>query len=43
MQHFIELIQGETEPRCSLGDGVKALELTGAVHASARQGCAQDL
>lgn len=43
MQHFIQLIQGEAEPRCSLGDGIKALKLTEAVHASARQGCALDL
>ena len=43
MQHFIELIHGEKESRCSLQDGVKALALTEAVHASAQQGCRIDL
>ena len=36
MQHFIDLVKGETESRCSLNDGIKAMALTTAVHQSAR-------
>lgn len=36
MRHFIALIHGETTPRCTLTDGIRALELTEAVHASAK-------
>jgi len=28
MEHFIEVINGQAEPRCSLDDGIKALELS---------------
>jgi predicted dehydrogenase len=39
MQAFIKRIQGKSRSGCSLQDGIKVLELTEAVHASARQGC----
>ncbi len=36
LRHFIELITNGGEPRCSLTDGIRALELTEAIHASAK-------
>jgi predicted dehydrogenase len=36
LQHFIELITLGGESNCSLSDGIRALELTDAVHASAK-------
>lgn len=38
MRHFIDLITRGGEPRCSLSDGIRALELTEAIHESAKQG-----
>jgi predicted dehydrogenase len=38
MRHFLSLIGGGTDSRCSLGDGIKALELSEAVHESNRTG-----
>ncbi len=38
MRHFLELINGEAVSRCNFLDGIKALELTGAVHQSAKEG-----
>ncbi len=38
MRHFLEVIAGKASPRVSLDDGVKALELTEAVHRSAETG-----
>jgi predicted dehydrogenase len=34
--HFLAMLQGETDSRCDLADGIKALEITRAVHESAR-------
>ncbi len=39
MRHFLQLINGEAAARCSLLDGIKALELTEAIHQSAEKGC----
>jgi predicted dehydrogenase len=36
MRHFIELITLGGDSRCSLSDGIRALELTDAVHTSAK-------
>ena len=36
MHHFLNLIVGEAESRCSLADGIMALKLTEAVHESNR-------
>ncbi|MDY6874032.1 MAG: Gfo/Idh/MocA family oxidoreductase [Chloroflexota bacterium] len=38
-RHFITLIKGEAESRCSLADGIRALQVTEAVHQSSREGC----
>jgi predicted dehydrogenase len=38
MRHFQEVVQGRAEPICSLEDGVKALQLSLAAHASQDQG-----
>jgi len=38
MRHFLALVNGETESRCSLEDGIRALQLTEAVHLSAKNG-----
>lgn len=38
MQHFIQVVQGQVEPRCTLEDGIKALELALAVHHSQKTG-----
>jgi predicted dehydrogenase len=38
MRHFLQLIKGEVESRCTLLDGIKALEMTEAVHLSAKNG-----
>lgn len=37
MHHFIALLMGQVESRCSLEEGVRSLALTEAVHKSARQ------
>jgi predicted dehydrogenase len=39
IRHFITLINGEVDSRCSLADGVRALQVTEAVHQSNREGC----
>ena len=39
IQHFLALLKGETQSRCSLEDGIKALKMTEAVHRSAKKGC----
>jgi len=39
MRHFLALIAGGTESRCSLHDGLCALALTEAVHRSSRENC----
>jgi predicted dehydrogenase len=38
MAHFLEVIQGEAKPFCTLRDGVKAQELALAAHRSAQEG-----
>jgi predicted dehydrogenase len=38
MRHFIEIVRGETEPLCSLKDGVMALRLALAAYESQRAG-----
>ncbi|HEX9618409.1 MAG TPA: Gfo/Idh/MocA family oxidoreductase [Anaerolineales bacterium] len=38
MRHFIEVVRGETAPRCTLDDGRKALELALAAHESQERG-----
>lgn len=39
MAHFMKVAKKEEAPSCTLEDGVAALRLTLAVHASAREGC----
>jgi predicted dehydrogenase len=39
MQHFIQVVKGETISRCDLFDGIHALALTEAVHQSSQTGC----
>lgn len=39
MRHFVALVMGSVPSRCSLEDGIRALELTKAVHESAKTGC----
>lgn len=39
MRHFLEIVNGETDARVSLTDGIKALQLTEAVHQAAESGC----
>jgi predicted dehydrogenase len=39
MAHFIRVVKGEETSGCTLEDGLAALKLTQAVHASAREGC----
>ncbi|MFQ5921618.1 MAG: Gfo/Idh/MocA family protein [Anaerolineales bacterium] len=38
MRHFLAVVAGEADPVCSLGDGVRALEIALAVHRSADTG-----
>jgi predicted dehydrogenase len=38
LRHFLLLLNGKTESRCSLADGVAALKLTEAVHQSSVEG-----
>ena len=38
MAHFLDVARAEAAPRCTLEDGIQALELALAVHHSARQG-----
>ena len=37
MRHFLQVARGETEPLCSLADGIHALQLALAVHDSQQQ------
>ncbi len=39
MRHFIAVVKGEAESRCSLSDGIRALQLTEAVHQANQEGC----
>jgi len=39
MQHFIRVVEKQESPVCTLEDGLTALELTTAIHRSAREGC----
>ena len=39
MQHFIRVVEKQEAPVCTLEDGLTALELTTAIHRSAREGC----
>jgi len=39
MRHFLAVVKGETQSRCSLEDGIKTLKMTEAVHHSAKEGC----
>ena len=36
MRHFLDLIAGESQSRCTLEDGILAVKMTSAVHASSR-------
>lgn len=38
MQHFLAVIRGKADSRCSLMDGIKALEIAEAVHQSSETG-----
>jgi len=38
IEHFLQVISGEAESRCSLEDGIRALEIALAVHQSAEHG-----
>ena len=38
MRHFLEVIKGQAKPECSLEDGIKALQLALAAHASQARG-----
>lgn len=38
MRHFIEVANGTATPQCTLEDGVRALQIALAVHASAKEG-----
>ncbi len=38
MRHFLAVTRGEEAPRCTLEDGIRALELALAAHRSAREG-----
>ncbi|MBN2550292.1 MAG: Gfo/Idh/MocA family oxidoreductase [Anaerolineales bacterium] len=38
MQHFLEVIHVQAQPRCTLEDGIKALQLALAAHTSQKQG-----
>ena len=37
MSHFIEVIKGKEEPRCTLEDGVRAQQLTMAIYKAAEE------
>jgi hypothetical protein len=37
MKHFLEVARGTAEPRCTLDDGIKALQIALAVHESAKE------
>jgi predicted dehydrogenase len=43
MRHFLDVARGQVEPLCTLEDGIKALQLALAVHASQAQGKMIDL
>jgi predicted dehydrogenase len=43
MRHFIQVVSGDSETRCSLEDGIQALKIALAVHQSAKQGKRVDL
>ncbi len=38
MKHFVAVVRGESEPACTLGDGVRVMKLISAVHESQRTG-----
>jgi predicted dehydrogenase len=38
MKHFVSVVRGETEPSCTLEDGIRAMKLINAVHKSQRTG-----
>lgn len=38
MKHFVSVVRGEEQPACTLEDGVRALQIALAAHASAREG-----
>lgn len=39
MAHFLRVARKQEQPVCTLADGIAALEITNAVHHSAREGC----
>jgi len=39
MKHFVEVVRGETEPSCTLGDGIRVMKLIAAVHESQKSAC----
>jgi predicted dehydrogenase len=39
MKHFIAVVRGDTEPSCTLEDGIRVQQLVEAVHESQRSGC----
>jgi predicted dehydrogenase len=42
-RHFIEIVRGESEPVCTLEDGIIALRLAQAAYASQRSGTIQKI
>jgi predicted dehydrogenase len=38
MKHFVSIVRGETEPTCTLDDGVRVMKLISAVHESQKTG-----
>jgi predicted dehydrogenase len=42
-RHFIDVVAGKAAPMCTLGDGVQALKLAMAAHASSADGRKQNI
>jgi predicted dehydrogenase len=39
MKHFLAVVRGDSEPSCTLEDGIRVQQLVEAVHESQRSGC----